>query len=93
MSGASTFTDATEEVRELFDVVVESAVERLRKPDPAIYQLACARLDVEPNRCIFLDDIGRNLKPAAAMGMQTIKVVSQDQAIDDLSALTGLTFA
>jgi putative hydrolase of the HAD superfamily len=37
--------------------------------------------------------LGINLKPAKALGMQTIKVVSQDQAINDLSALTGLTFA
>lgn len=74
----SSFTDSTEAVRDLFDVVVESAVERLRKPDPAIYAITCNRLKVAPTRCIFIDDIGRNLKTAAAMGMATIKCSPQD---------------
>ena len=76
----SAFADATEEVRPLFDVVVESAVERLRKPDPAIYKLACERLGLQPAGCVFLDDIGRNLKPAAAMGMRTIKCAVEDRS-------------
>jgi putative hydrolase of the HAD superfamily len=42
---------------------------------------------------VFLDDLGINLKPARALGMRTIKVVSETQAIADLSALTGLEFA
>jgi putative hydrolase of the HAD superfamily len=76
----------------LFDLVVESSVEGVRKPNPEIYKIACDRLGVHCSQAIFLDDLGINLKPAKALGMQTIKVVSQDQAIDDLSALTGLTF-
>jgi putative hydrolase of the HAD superfamily len=68
-----------------FDVVVESAKEGIRKPDPAIYELVCARLEVEPPACVFLDDLGVNLKPARAMGMTTIKVV------DPLAALTELS--
>jgi putative hydrolase of the HAD superfamily len=39
---------------------------------------------------VFLDDLGVNLKPAAAMGMTTIKVVSADQALDDLERVLGL---
>ena len=76
----------------LFDMVVESSVEGIRKPDPAIYRLACERLGVEPAACVFLDDLGINLKPARAMGMHTIKVVDEDQAIRDLEEATGLTF-
>lgn len=75
-----------------FDVVVESSVEGIRKPDPAIYRLACERLDVDPARCVFLDDLGINLKPARAMGMHTIKVVDEDQAIAELAEATGLDF-
>lgn len=75
-----------------FDVVVESSVEGIRKPDPAIYRLACERLDVEPDRCVFLDDLGINLKPARAMGMHTIKVVDENQAIEELAKATGLEF-
>lgn len=76
----------------LFDLVVESSVEGVRKPDPRIYTLTCERLGVDPNEAVFLDDLGINLKPARALGMQTIKVISEDQAIADLSQITGLTF-
>jgi epoxide hydrolase-like predicted phosphatase len=72
-----------------FDAFVESAVERIRKPDPRIYEIACERLGVEPAECVFLDDIGSNLKPARAMGMTTIKVVDPDQALGELSAVLG----
>jgi putative hydrolase of the HAD superfamily len=41
---------------------------------------------------VFLDDLGVNLKPARALGMQTIKVLNQDQAVAELAALTGLHF-
>lgn len=57
------------------DVVVESAVEGMRKPDPKIYTLLCERLGVAPRDMVFLDDIGRNLKPAAAMGIMALVVV------------------
>ena len=91
--GDDVFSHAVSELRPLFDVVVESAVEGLRKPDPAFYQLACARLGVEPRRCIFLDDIGRNLKPAHALGMRTIRVDVADssggRALKVLAATLG----
>ncbi|MGE0623042.1 MAG: HAD-IA family hydrolase [Pseudomonadales bacterium] len=82
---------AVQAVMDLFDLVVESSVEGIRKPDPRIYQLTCERLGVDPARAVFLDDLGINLKPARALGMHTIKVVSEAQAIDDLYRLTGLT--
>src|SRR5512138_1739769 len=65
----------------LFDVVVESAVEGLRKPDPRIYRIALERLGVAPHETVFLDDIGRNLKPARELGMTTIKVDGETQAL------------
>ena len=77
-------------VMELFDVVVESSIEGIRKPDPRIYRLTCERLGVEPASAVFLDDLGVNLKPARAMGMLTIKVVDETQAINDLLRTTGL---
>ncbi len=73
-----------------FDVFVESAVVGLRKPDPRIYALVCENLGVEPPRVAFLDDIGRNLKPARELGMATIKVDDPDQALRELGALLGL---
>ena len=77
-------------VMELFDVVIESSKEGIRKPNPRIYELACERLDVSPRQAVFLDDLGGNLKPARAMGMHTIKVLDEAQAITDLAAVTGL---
>jgi putative hydrolase of the HAD superfamily len=76
-------------VHGLFDVVIESSREGIRKPDPRIYELACDQLGVEPSEVVFLDDLGINLKPAAAMGMTTIKVVDVDKAIVELEAAVG----
>jgi len=74
-----------------FDVIVESSKIGVRKPEPRFYEIACELLGVTPRECVFLDDLGINLKPAAAMGMITIKVNSEDQAIADLSAVLGWT--
>ena len=79
-----------QDVMALFDVVVESSIEGIRKPNPEIYRRACERLGVTPDECVFLDDLGINLKPARALGMHTIKVVSEDQALAELGEATGL---
>jgi putative hydrolase of the HAD superfamily len=72
-----------------FDHVIESALTGLRKPDPRIYRLACKRLDVAPQACVYLDDLGINCKPAAALGMHAIKVTSGAQALADLETALG----
>ena len=74
----------------LFDHVIESAKTGIRKPDPRIYEMMCEALKVSPAHCIYLDDLGVNLKPARAMGMKTIKVESGPQAIAALEKLTGM---
>jgi len=76
-------------LRAHFDVFVESAVVGLRKPDPRIYELVCRQLAVAPARTVFLDDIGRNLKPARALGMMTIKVDDPAHALRELEAVLG----
>jgi putative hydrolase of the HAD superfamily len=73
----------------LFDVIIESSKAGVRKPDPRIYEMACEELGVPPSAIVFLDDLGVNLKPAAAMGMTTIKVVDADKAIAELEAAVG----
>ncbi len=73
----------------LFDHVIESSRLGIRKPDPRIYALMCEALDVDPRACVYLDDLGVNLKPAREMGMATIKVTSEDQLLADLEAVTG----
>ena len=75
-----------------FDHVIESAKAGLRKPDPRIYLMMCEALNVPPSACVYLDDLGINCKPAAALGMTAIKVTSEAQALADLAAATGLRF-
>ena len=79
-----------DEVMTLFDHVIESARIGLRKPDPRIYRMMVEALKVDPRRCVYLDDLGVNLKPAREMGMTTIKVLNAAQAIGELEAATGL---
>src|SRR5580692_1288945 len=79
------------EVMALFDHVIESAKIGLRKPDPRIYRMMTDALGADPKSCIYLDDLGVNLKPAREMGMTTIKVVDSAQAIAELETATGLT--
>lgn len=78
------------QLAELFDTIVESAREGLRKPDPRIYELTCTRLGVGPAEAVFLDDLGANLKTARTLGMATIKVEDPAVAIAELSAVLGL---
>ncbi len=78
------------EIVELFDELIESSKVGIRKPDPRIYTMMCEKLGVKPDACVFLDDLGGNLKPARAMGMTTIKVESGPQAIAELEAATGM---
>ena len=62
----------------------------IRKPDPRIYEHTCKLLGVEPKDCVYLDDLGINLKPAKAMGMQTIKVGSAAQPLTELEKILGI---
>ena len=77
------------EIMEQFDHVIESSKLGIRKPDPRIYALMCEALDVDPARCVYLDDLGINLKPARAMGMHTIKVLNEAQLLQDLREATS----
>ena len=69
--------------------VIESSKLGLRTPDPRSYGLMLEHLGVEAAKAIYLDDLGVNLKPAKALGMTTIKVVTGDDAIANLEALLG----
>jgi putative hydrolase of the HAD superfamily len=76
-------------LRERVDVFIESSVVGVRKPDPAIFRLACERAGIAPAEAIFLDDIGANLKTARTLGMTTIKVADPDTALAELERLLG----
>ena len=91
MSASSTEAQEVAAVFSLFDHVIESSKAGVRKPDPRIYRMMCEAIEVAPDRCVYLDDLGINLKPARDMGMVTIKVVSEDQLLADLSRAVGIT--
>ena len=78
-----------DDVMEKFDHVVESSKVGCRKPESRFYEIACELAGVSPVECVFLDDLGINLKPARAMGMTTIKVTDPVEAIADLARVLG----
>ena len=91
MAKSESKAEAIAEVMSLFEIVIESSKVGMRKPDPKIYELACKEMGIEPSEAIYLDDLGINLKPARALGMSTIKVLSADQAINELEQQLGLS--
>ena len=78
------------EVMGLFDFVIASSEQNVRKPDPAFYHLALKEAKVDPEEAVFLDDLGINLKPAKALGMHTIKVVNSQDALKELNSLLSI---
>lgn len=76
-------------VDELFDVVVDSSEVGVRKPNPAIFELALRALDVvDPATAVFLDDLDSNVDAARAYGMHGIVVGDPpDGALVELDAL------
>ena len=94
-AGMAANADAADRVSAIlgrFDHVIESSKAGVRKPDPRIYVMMCEALDVAPEHCIYLDDLGINCKPAAMLGMRAIKVTTEEQALADLGALLGMAF-
>jgi putative hydrolase of the HAD superfamily len=78
------------EVLERFDHVIESSKVGVRKPDPKIYRMMLDTLGKAADQCVYLDDLGINCKPAAALGMTAIKVTGEGQALDDLARVLGV---
>lgn len=77
----------TKEAMSIFDHVIESSIVGIRKPNPEIYMMSCDALNVSPDQCIYLDDLGINLKPARDLGMTTIKVIQPEDAIQEVRNL------
>lgn len=78
---------ASKEAMLLFDHIIESSKVGIRKPNPEIYKMSCNALKVNPSNCIYLDDLGINLKPARELGMTTIKVIDPEEAIKEVRNL------
>ena len=77
------------EIDEIFEVVVDSAFVGMRKPDPEIYELTLERLGggLEPEHCVFVDDVDVNCETAAALGMRAVHFQHAEQAIAEVQAL------
>jgi putative hydrolase of the HAD superfamily len=75
---------------ELFDGVVISGDVGMRKPAPEIYRLGAERIGLEPQQCVFVDDLPFNLAPAQELGMATVHHVSAEQTVAELEQLLGV---
>jgi epoxide hydrolase-like predicted phosphatase len=74
---------------ELFDGVVISGEAGVRKPSPEIYELGARAIGLEPAQCVFVDDLGGNLKPALRLGMAVVHHTSVDETLARLGELLG----
>lgn len=76
-----------EQLAKLFDGVVISGEEGMRKPTPAMYTLGAERIGVAPEQCVYVDDLAFNLTPAAELGMATIHHTDPGRTVDELERL------
>jgi putative hydrolase of the HAD superfamily len=79
-------------IDELFELVVDSGFEGVRKPDPRIYEVTLDRLEVAAEAALFIDDTELNCEAARELGMQAVWFRSNAQAIDEIEQVlaTGL---
>ncbi len=80
-----------EQLARLFDGVVISGEARMRKPATEMYTLGAERIGVEPEACVFVDDLSFNLTPAAQLGMATVHHLSAEQTVPELERLLGVS--
>ncbi len=78
---------------ELFDGVVISGEERMRKPSRRMYELGAERAGVPMALCVYVDDLPFNLLPAEKLGMATVHHTSAEQTIPELERLLGISLA
>ena len=73
---------------DLFDAVVLSGLAGVAKPERAAYELVAERLGVPTSRCVFVDDLRRNVLGAVAAGMTGVHHVVPDTTVTELEVLT-----
>ena len=74
---------------ELFDGVVISGEEGMRKPSTRMYELGVERAGVTREECVFVDDLPFNLTPAEELGMAVVHHTSAETTIPELERLLG----
>jgi epoxide hydrolase-like predicted phosphatase len=75
---------------DLFDGVVISGVVGIRKPAPEIYSMGAEAVGLPPSECVFVDDLGFNLKPAKELGMATVLHADAERTVAELEELLGV---
>lgn len=78
---------------DLFDGVVISGVVGIRKPAQEIYAMGAEAVGLPPEACVFVDDLGFNLKPAKELGMATVLHTDAAQTIVQLEDLLGVALS
>jgi putative hydrolase of the HAD superfamily len=78
---------------EIFDGVVISGEEGMRKPSRRMYELGAERAGIAAERCVYVDDLPHNLDPAKELGMATVHHTSAETTIPELERLLGLPLA
>ncbi len=78
---------------QLFDVLVISGEEGVRKPEARIYEIAAERMGIASEELVFVDDLKGNLKPARALGMATVHHTDAAASIAQLEELLGVAVA
>jgi epoxide hydrolase-like predicted phosphatase len=78
---------------ELFDGIVISGEEGMRKPSQRMYELGAERAGVEAHACVYVDDLPFNLTPAEGLGMVTIHHTSAEETIPELERLLGISLS
>ena len=75
-------------VDEIFEFVVDSGFEGVRKPDPEIYRRTVERLGdgIAAEACLFVDDVEVNVAAARELGMRAVRFRDNDQAIAEIRA-------
>jgi epoxide hydrolase-like predicted phosphatase len=78
---------------ELFDGIVISGHEGMRKPAPRMYELGAQRIGLPPQACVFVDDLPFNLEPARELGMAVVHHTAAATTVPELERLLGLTLS
>jgi epoxide hydrolase-like predicted phosphatase len=78
---------STWKIADAFDPMIISAEIGMAKPDESIFQYTVNKLDINPNEGVFIDDFGKNIEAAAAIGLHVIHFKDRDQAWAELTAL------
>jgi putative hydrolase of the HAD superfamily len=78
---------------ELFDGIVISGQEGMRKPSRRMYELGAERAGIAANLCVYVDDLPFNLAPAQEMGMATVHHTNSETTVPELERLLGVALA